>query len=194
MIPKGLFAQIGMVVISIAIIITYVQPAFSAIGKVQDNISVYRGEREKVAQVNSQLNALIETQKSVSLVDQNRLLTYMPDPDNVDPIAIPRDLALIAVQAGVIYKEASFDGFNPAPPPGQNPKISQEPQSYQFSFSVEGTYSQLKNLFRLLEQNNYPLEVHDLTVEKIDGGFLSATMQLTTYAYTNPLPSQELVF
>lgn len=194
MIPKGLFTQIGMVIVSIGIIITYVEPAFSDIGKVQDSIGVYRSEKEKVAQVNSQLDALLETQKSVSLVDQNRLLTYMPDAEDIDPISIPRDLALIALQAGVIYKEASFIGFDPVSVSNANPNISQEPTPYRFSYAVEGTYSQVKNLFSLLEQNNYPLEVTDMTIEKLEGGFLSVTMQLTTYAYTDVLPNKELVF
>ena len=201
MIPKGLFAQIAMVVVSIAIIITYVEPAFSEIGEVQDNIAVYKTEREKVSKVNDQLNALLETQKSVSLVDQNKLLTYMPDAENIDTIAVPRDLALIALQAGVLYRNASYVGTADVK---KSPKSDEQssapgtlaelPKPYRFSFTVEGTYNQLKNLFRLLEQNHYPLEVTELSVQKIEGGFLNVDMQLTTYAYQAALSDNEIVF
>jgi hypothetical protein len=201
MIPKGLFAQIAMVLVSIAIIVTYVQPAFSEIGEVQDSIAVYRQERDKVLQVNGQLKALLETQKSVSLVDQNKLLTYMPDADNIDTIAVPRDLALIALQAGVLYRSAAFEGANETniPEPATDgtmsvDTLSQYPKPYVFSFSVEGTYNQLKNLFLLMEQNHYPLELTSLTVRKVDGSFLTVNMQLTTYAYQSALPDNEIVF
>ncbi len=190
-----------MVVVSVAIILTYVEPAFSEIGEVQDSIAVYAQEREKVSLVNGQLTALLETQKSVSLVDQNKLLTYMPDADNIDTIAVPRDLALIALQAGVLYRSAAFEGVADA-----NTAVAvagvvsaagtptRLPQQFRFSFAVEGTYNQLKNLFRLIEQNHYPLEVTDLSVQKIDGGFLSVQMQLTTYAHQLDLPDSEIVF
>lgn len=201
MIPKGLFAQIGMVVVSVAIIITYVQPAFSEIGVVQDSMAVYSAEREKVSQVNGQLNALLETQKSVSLVDQNKLLTYMPDAENIDTIAVPRDLALIALQAGVLYRSAAYEGTiiaaqtgsasNEAPAAGAPTEL---PAQYRFSFSIEGTYNQMKNLFLLMEQNHYPLEVSELSVQKIDGAFLTADMQITTYAHQVELPDNEIVF
>jgi len=199
MIPKGLFAQIAMVVVSIAIIITYVEPAFGEIGEVQDSIAVYREEREKVSQVNAQLSSLLQTQKSVSLVDQNKLLTYMPDKENIDTIAVPRDLALIALQAGVLYRSAAFAGTTDAPQsttdqastPGA---LTELPKPYNFTFAVEGTYTQLKNLFRLIEQNHYPLEVTELSIQNIEGAFLSVDMQLTTYAHQSALPANEIVF
>jgi len=191
MIPKGLFAQIGMVILSVAIIITYVEPAFRDIGEVQDNIAVYQTEKEKVSLVNDQLNSLLQIQKDVSLVDQNRLLTYMPDEDTIDPIAIPRDLALISVQAGVIYKNAAFVGSSDK---SSADVTEEDPQAYTFSYSVEGTYTQVKNLFSLLEQNHYPLEVRDLSISRIEGGFLSVEMTIDTYAYRNSLPTNTLVF
>ncbi len=196
MIPKGLFAQIGMVVVSIAIIITYVEPAFSQIGEVQDNIAVYRQEREKVSLVNGTLDSLLQTQKSVSITDQNKLMTYMPDEESIDVIAVPRDLAIIAVQAGVIYRNAGYTGGNNASAQSnQDADASmQEPKKFTFNYAVEGSYNQLKTLFRLLEQNHYPLEVTELSIDKIDGGFLSVTMELTTYAYQDALPANQLVF
>lgn len=191
MIPKGLFTQIAMVVLSIAIIFTYVEPAFSAIGEVQDNIGVYRSEREKVASVNSQLAGLVQQLESVSREDQRRLVRYMPD--EVDPIAVPRDLAILAVQAGVLYKSASFsnvDSFN------ADPKLDTDdsfPEVHSFSYTVEGTYGQIKNLFRLMELNDYPLEIRSLSIQKIEGDFLTVSMQIATFAYDPTLTTSNAI-
>ena len=47
MIPKGLFTQIGMIIVSVLIIITQINPIFAEIKAVQDSISVYQEERLK---------------------------------------------------------------------------------------------------------------------------------------------------
>lgn len=181
MIPKGLFTQIAMVILSIAIIITYVEPAFGDIGDVQDEIGVYREEREKVASVNAQLAGLVQRLETIPREDQRRLERYLPD--EVDPIAVPRDLAILAVESGVLYKSAGFVGaesFETAP---TNDSTETFPEVHLFTYNVEGTYGQLKELFRLMELNDYPLEVRTLSVQRIEGGFLSASMQIATYSY-----------
>lgn len=191
MIPKGLFTQIAMVVLSLAIIFTYVEPAFSDIGDVQDNIGVYRTEREKVASVNSQLAGLVQQLESVSREDQRRLVRYMPD--EVDPIAVPRDLAILAVEAGVLYKSAGFVGVESF---SADPNLETEetfPEVHNFSYSVEGTYGQLKDLLRLMELNDYSLEVRNLNIQKIEGDFLSASMQIATFSYDSSLPANSQI-
>lgn len=192
MIPKGLFAQIAMVGLSIAIIVTYVQPAFSNIGEVQDDISVYQEEREKVVSVNSQLSSLLSRLESVSASDYRSLNTYLPN--EVDPIAVPRDLALITFAAGVIYNNASFVSALDQNSRDDEDNETQPPQAYVFNLSVEGTYPQLKNLFRLLEQNEYPLEVRGVSIERSEGSFLSADISIVTYEYKAADSDNQIVF
>lgn len=192
MIPKGLFAQIAMVGLSIAIIVTYVQPAFSNIGEVQDDISVYQEEREKVVSVNSQLSSLLSRLESVSASDYRSLNTYLPN--EVDPIAVPRDLALITFAAGVIYNNASFASALDQNSRDDADNETQPPQAYMFNLSVEGTYPQLKNLFRLLEQNEYPLEVREVSIERSEGSFLSADISIVTYEYKAADSDNQIVF
>ena len=192
MIPKGLFAQIGMIIVSIAIVVTYVQPTFENMAKVQDDIAVYKAERDKVVKVNSDLASLVTQLEQVSTADLLRLDTYMPSA--LDPIAIPRDLALITAEAGVIYNSASFEGKVDAGRDADDSRTVSEPAAYLFNLSVEGTYSQLKNLFRLLEQNNYPLEVSNLTIERSEGSFLTANISLVTYEHQQTDLSNQIVF
>ena len=187
MIPKGLFTQIAMVVVSIAIIITYIEPAFREIGVIQNDTQLYATEREKVAEVNGRLSSLVSRMESVSNADRERLLRYLPD--TIDTIAVPRDLLLIANQAGVLYKDTKYisevvvrDTVDPA--------AAQLPVGHQFTLVVEGSYRQLKTLFSLLEQNEYPLEVQEVAISQIEGGFLAADIQLVTYSYRDPLTNE----
>lgn len=187
MIPKGLFTQIAMIILSFAIIFTYVKPMFEEIASTQDDIGVYQAERSKVMSVNSQLASLVDTLEGVTNIDQRRLITYLPD--SVDTVSVQRDIKLITQEAGVIYKEVLYDDAS-------QPKSSRQRQSavagmsdenmpevYMFSLTVEGRYAEIKNLFALLEQNNYPLEVYEANISQTEGGLLMADITLVTYAY-----------
>jgi len=98
MIPQGLFTQIGMVIISAAVIVTYIQPIFTEIGVKQKDISIYQDKIKSVSAVNDKLDSLTARLNSVSTDDNRRLLTYMPD--EIDSISVIRDLYLISNQAG----------------------------------------------------------------------------------------------
>lgn len=186
MIPKGLFTQIAMVVLSIAIIFTYVKPAFDEIRSVQDDIGVYQTEHSKIISVNDKLSTLVNQLESVSNEDQRRLSTYLPD--TVDSIAVQRDLKFITSEAGVVYKNVSYESDATNKPARREVEESENaPQAHSFLLSVEGRYEQLKNLFELLEQNNYPLEIQTVEIEQAEGGFLTASIQIATYTYQSPL-------
>ncbi len=186
MIPNGLFTQIAMMAVSVGIIFTYVQPTFVDIGAVQDEIAIYQVERQKVAEVNTRLSSLIQQLNSISAVDQRALLTYIPD--TVDSIAVPRDLKFIAEESGVFFKQATYEGIvtdNVFTDAVDDISI---PEAHRFNLSVDGTYGQIKNLLRLLEQNNYPLEIRTLDIGQVDGGFLSAEVGIVTYSQRLPKP------
>ena len=184
MITRNIFIQVAMIAISIGIIFTFVEPTFGQIGKLQDDIVVYQVEQQKVSSVNNQLMALVNVLNNVAPDDQRRLLTYMPD--EVDTINVVRDLSLISEEAGVTYISAESIGAGVSA--DQREVVEEEsaytkPREYTFNLAIEGTYSQVKNLFMLLEQNNYPIEVQTLSIQKKDGGFLTAGIGLSVYAH-----------
>ncbi|MCA9358714.1 hypothetical protein KC926_00725 [Candidatus Kaiserbacteria bacterium] len=191
MIPKGLFTQLAMIALSVGIITTHVQPSFAEIGKVQDSISTYSDKRKEVSGVNQRLNTLVDRLDSVSQTDKVNLNTYMPD--NVDTIGVPRDLLFIVLESGVLYKSVDFAGDKDKRSSNSN-SGENGPKAYTFSLSIEGTYSQLKNFFKLIERNNYPLEIENLSIQLIDGGFLSASMDIVTYSYQKPEVNGRIVF
>ncbi len=186
MIPSGLFTQIIMLGLAIGIVFAYVQPAFSTIGEIQDDISVYRAERDKVSGVNQQLQQLLDNMLAIPAQDRVALLTYIPD--TVDTVAVPRDLQSMAESSGLILRTV-------APVQTTNMQLDAERSAtvpttrYAFQITVEGSYQQIKAFLLLVEKNNYPLDIQTLTMQPLEGSFMTATMQLVTHAH---LPRPEV--
>ena len=172
---QGLFTQLGMIVISIAIIITYIQPAFADIAVMQDDIVIYENELKEASEVSTKLSGFVLKLEGVTSDDRRRLLTYLPN--TVDEIAVQRDLSLIAKEAGVLYISSPYTGTV------DNIASEDLPSQSTFDLSVEGTYGQIKNLLRLMETNHYLLEIVNLDITRTEGGFLSADFSLVVYSY-----------
>jgi hypothetical protein len=192
MMSKNLLVQVAMIALSIGIVITFVEPTFSEIGELQDDIAVYQTEQRKVSEVNNQLSSLVRVLNEVVPDDQRRLLTYMPD--TVDTISVVRDLSLISNEAGVLFVSAVSAGLKNATNQSEKVADSIQPKEHLFTLSVEGTYGQLKNLFILLEQNNYPMEAQNVVVQKREGGFLSMEVSLSVFSLEDSVSSEKIVF
>lgn len=179
---SGLFTQLVMFILAGAIIFTYVQPTFQSIGQIQDDIAVYKEEREKVQMVNERLDQLVERQSLVSSTEQAELFTYVPD--EVDPIIIQRDLVQIAELSGAIFEDVSYESGGSSQRGGDGSDTIASVSgvtAHSFSLAVSGTYGQTLELLSLLERNKYPLEVTALELSPVEGGFVSASLTLTTY-------------
>lgn len=184
---NGVFAQFVMVILSVGIIFTYIKPTFERIGEIQNETVTYEEEISKVLSVNSKLSDLQTKMDSVSMSDKLRLLNYMPD--TLDELMVLRDLYLITNQSGALYRGVT-SGTSQGGQKQKSASGENAPIQHDFSLSVEGTYTQIKSLFRLLEQNKYPLEVQDLALSSSGGGFMTATIGLTTYSFQNDITSE----
>ncbi len=189
MMPTGLFSQIALIVLSLGIIFTYIKPVLGEIGTLQDNIAVYQTERQKVTDVNQKLERVSSAVNAISADDQRRLLTYIPD--QVDSVAVPRDLNSIAQTAGVILSQIKYEGpqesdiasgfVDPSQMPVSAGFNEFKPEAHVFTFDFEASYNQIKVVLAAIEKNAYPLEVHNMVIEQTEGGFLSVNMKLITY-------------
>lgn len=188
MIPKGLFSQLGMIAIAVAIVFTYIQPLFTSIQETQVDIATYQSERQKVSSVNALLATQVSQLGTVSSFDQQRLATYMPE--QVDDIAVSRVIESITAEAGVLLKSISYTGVTNDYLRSTDATVGASPVPHSFQFMIDGTYPQIKNLLRLMEQNNFPLEVYSLSISVLDGGFLSASIEVVTYSNSLPVPTQ----
>ncbi|USN92340.1 MAG: hypothetical protein H6782_00800 [Candidatus Nomurabacteria bacterium] len=163
----------------------FIKPTFDNISVIQDRIEVYKTEHDKVASVNEKLASMVRKTDGVSGDSENRLATYLPD--EIDDIVIQRDLMLIIEEAGIKATNVSYEG--PGSKGGDTGGLS---NSYSFSVSLEGSYEQIKHFFDVLERNNYPLEVSELSVSESEEGFLSAEVKLKTYSFKDEALNKEI--
>ncbi len=184
MIPYGLLSQLSLIVIAVALTVTYIKPMLGTISEVQDTITTYQDKKNEVAAVNQKLAELLKRVDSVSLDDQKRLLMYMPD--SVDTIAVPRDIEAIAANAGVVVRSINYEGPLQVAPEALMMPFSYTPEPHVFIVEFEGSYEQIKKVLSSFEQNHYPLEVAEMNVRKMEGGFLASTIKLVTYDRTPP--------
>jgi len=204
MIPRGLFTQIGMLLLAGGIFFTYLQPSFSAITATQDDIALIRMEQSKVTEVNTLLRTHQDKIDQISAVDVTRLTTYLPS--RVDMVAVQRDLTFIAREAGVRLTSLSAD-VKSAQPSRAGAAVAntvaqmRQERSVQLGFIAE--YQTVKRFLELLERNHYPLHVRAITIVSavdtpsgavaavpVGVGSLAVDMTLVTYEFTGPQITQ----
>lgn len=182
MIPSGLFTQIGMVMLSLGIIFTYIKPELEKIKIINETIVSYEEQGKTVLEVNSLLSGYLAKKDSLSSENIARLNKYLPN--EVDLISVQRDLYLITKQAGLVYVNSETSDTKSNSRKKENIVSSDNlPTQHQVSLLVEGTYSQVKDLLKLLQQNEYPLEVSSMSIAPTEGGFMKVEFTLNTYSY-----------
>lgn len=168
--------------LAVAIVILYIQPAFLRIGETQDAIDQYKDERQKVAEVNNQLTKLIEKVNGISAADQRDLLIYMPN--EIDNISVSRDIYNLALATNVELTEVSYIEDKKTEILEEEAVIEEVlPVPHRFSVNIDGSYNDIKEFLGMLEQSNYPLEVHNLEITPTPLGKLTANMEIVTYSH-----------
>lgn len=180
MVFNSLFFQLLLVGLSIAITIVYVQPTFIKIGAAQDSIIQYQTEREKIVEVNKKLNDLVTKVNNISAADQKALLIYMPE--TLDSVAVSRDIYNMSTISAVFMNDIDYSQGIAQPNQGVIGGANMIPVKHKFSVNVTGTYSEIKSFLLLLEQNNYPLEVHELKITSSEKDDLIAEMEIISYS------------
>jgi len=152
--------QIIFLIISVAMIFTYINPTFIAIKDIQDESLQYASAVENASEYNQRLRNLIATSNQFNESDKDALRAYLPTEH--DEVSIMADLATISFSAGlgvneIVSGEVVMSNSDVV---FQGEKIEQTGTSYQdFSMNVSGTYDQFKELLAILEKNKYMLEV-----------------------------------
>ena len=178
----GLLFQFFAIGFAVAIAVLFVQPRLAAVEATQNEIQQFADARTQVAATNATLNNLVSTVESVSLADRRRLNTYLPTV--FDEVAVMRDIENIVTTSGVVYTEISYDGK--VVDNSDQARLGLTEQTlvtHGFTIQVTGAYNRIKDFLSLLEQHQYPLHAHSLSISVLDGGFLQAGLQV--YTYTN---------
>ncbi len=180
--------QIILVITSLVIIFTYIRPAFVDIESIQDEIFKYSNASDKAHELNNLLKHLIKTEQSFLNKDLIALSSYLPD--NIDDMRVMSDIANIVEQSAM--KMISLNSGELTSPTEDvffegEPVVSDGTTHLDFNLEVSGSYSGLKSLLRLLEQNKYPLEIIELSLgnsSQESSGPTSVTVQRDREMYT----------
>ena len=176
----SLFTQIVMIVIAVTIGVMYIKPTVAAIKSTQQTTATYKAESDKVLSVNLALKEKIAKVESVKPADVAALKRYIPD--NMDEIAVMKDVASIFKSLDVKLKDVSFKGK--AEPVAIAEGAAPLPLStYSFSVATVVSYAELKQVLRAIEVNNYLLQINPLTVTPVkEDDTLTVEMELVTFS------------
>lgn len=175
--PIGLALQFLVLGLSVAVFFTYIQPTFENINEIQNKIALYAEQKTNVSSFNAELAANVNTLDSVSPQDISRLETYLPK--SLDSVSVLRDIQFIIAESGSEFISVEYSGESAIVDDESLSRL--RPKSHEFSVSTAGSYSQIKQLLSLLEQNHYPLEVFELNLTAAEGGVMQASLRLLTY-------------
>lgn len=183
MILNSLFFQIVLTGLAVAIAVIYVQPAFADIGTLQDAIVKYKNERDHVTEVNAKLATLAEKIGNIPKEDQSALLIYMPD--KIDEVAVSRDIYNISLMSNANISDINIEESSDSTERKAEDGHRTLPVPHVFNVNLTGSYDQLKTFVQFLEQSNYPLEVHNLTLTSSENegrNILQAEINIVTYS------------
>lgn len=185
---SNLFLQIILGAVSVGIFVTFVYPTFQGIGERQDEIERLRGEISKVSTVNQNLVALTGRLNSLDTDEIAKLETYLPV--EFDTIRVPRDLAAIVGQAGLLLSSVTLAEFVDAGYESGS-YLQTRPSRYKYDLEVIGTYEQTKQLLLLLQANEYALSPTTASMQLVSGGFISSQISLEMYEFTWSEPEEQ---
>lgn len=183
MIGNSLITQIVVAGLAIGIIITYIKPSITEVGILQDKIAKTTEELDKVNAVKSKLAALVSDAGAISPKDKQLLSIYMPE--TIDEVEVMKDLEAIANDSGVKVNSLSYNGevAVTADITEEGAQPVELPMGHTFSLDISSSYEQMKYLLLLLEKNNYPLDIQELSISPTEGGLLDLSLDVRTYSY-----------
>jgi hypothetical protein len=196
MIPKGLFMNVGMILVSGGIIFTYIMPTFEVIGSTQNERKVYQDELNRVVDVTTRLNELKRSADGISVEERSALTTYLPS--QIDPVVVQRDLLFIAEAADISLTSltvADADSQNPVTQTDESAATSSRSElvPHHFTLAFTAPYSQAKDFLTILGTNEYPLRVTELEITPAGsegsatvapGGSDEVTVSITVTTYS----------
>lgn len=190
---SSVIVKLAMIAIAVAVFFTYVLPTLRTISEVQDNIALYNRETEKVSAVNSQLASLSSQIDSVSSQRHDDLLTYLPD--QVNHVAVLRDLRNMSDQSGVRLEDISYENASSAELGGGAMVADTDStpglRAHSFEISGVGSYGSVKDLLTKLEHNKYQFDITGMELEAEDGGLVSFNINANVYQRVEVIQNNE---
>lgn len=171
MMQYSLIVQVVIIVIAGAIGLFYIRPQFTEISMLQDDLSELEQAIKQVSDVNQELARKLGEVNNIPNNNRTALTRYLPN--QLDEVAVLKDLQTITSLSSVTLESVSYDGSVTA----AASDASLIP--HHFSLSVSGEYTDLKRFLGNLEQNNYPLHVAELSLSGATNNDTGSASQLS---------------
>lgn len=162
-----LIAQVVLIVTSLVIIFTFINPSFETIRATQNETYQYQEAVGKASELNARLQELVMAKESFDPADLDKLERLVPT--KIDKLQVMKDIESIFENRNMkIDSLSASDEISPAmgvTVEGQ-PVVEGISVTYQdFEITFTGTYEQLKEVLTLMEANATLLEIMELNFE-----------------------------
>lgn len=208
--------QIILLIIAVVIVFTVIKPKFEQISYLQNEMVTYQNALDNISRYNQRLQSLINQANSMSAEERASLHRYLPD--EIDALAVGRDIANIAAENNLllldiepssavrintsIAAEAASSPEMADPNPVSVPdEVFQNGEdnsgqtgggmfAQRFKVSAVGSYEQMKAMLADLERNNYPLRLVEFEFNQNEEKENSLLMEYTLTVETYSLSSE----
>jgi len=173
------------IILALAIFFFFTKPMFAEVATIQEQTNEYSEAVQKAEEFNNYLQGLLAKRNSFSAAELERLEALVPD--KIDEVRMLVDLNALTDAKGVLFGnivvEESDDKQDTEGDDDSYSSISQEDfNSLDISFSVIGTYDQMKDLLEDIEKSLILMEVLGMDFQSIEGDLQQYNMKVRLYS------------
>ncbi len=177
----SILLQLLLFISAFTAIFFYVRPEFSVVRERQDLLAHYAEAIDEATQLRNIIQDLDNEKSNLPVSGIESVLTYLPLSD-LDVVSIKRDLISYIEMTNLSFER--IDHFNRA----QNVDNYEDVTGDSLNIHVVGDYADIKNFVFLLESNNYPLRITEMSMRREDDGDdIQAVISLLAFRYVGDL-------
>lgn len=174
--------QLILIVISVALVMSFVKPKLEEVEVKQAEISNYTEAISRASEYNQAVNEKINRVNNFPRADQIALDRFIPDA--IDAVVVSRDLENIVKKNQMLLVDMEVGEVSPVlvttsgGPNNEFASLAEEAQRSLFkqNFHVDaiGTYENMKKMLGDLERNSYPLRLVNMSFTDSPDSVLSS--------------------
>ncbi len=183
---KGTLTPALSILVAILVFFFFTQEHFAQAQKTQAEIKAHEEARDKYAEFNETVRALLAKRDGVSLAERERLDLLIPSKIDVTRLVV--DLEKIARDSGMLFGniKATEDKANKQITSTEDTDTSEidtgSLETADISFDVIGTYEQFKALMETIEGSLPLFEVTKITLQVSDEVFQKYEVSVRTFS------------
>jgi len=187
-------------IIAIGLVLTYVRPTFQSVRDTQDETKEYESAIARAQELRTELQRKIDQKKSFTPSQLERLEAMIPDSADevatildIDTLARAHNMSVSGIAVAGSSASSDSSNMNVSPddlamggvPAENTTQSTQEYSSKEISFTLAGTYEDLRAFIDALEKSLVLYDVTKLEFGASDGDVLALSMTIRTYMFNS---------